>query len=246
MEAMVQIHPNQDGSFNINTSPEFSDFEDLDESSDTEEEVRPKVLVPAILKKERFKEMEAEVYPDSEYFSLSDYMKLTDQTYPRFNLDIDKMQVVKFSSELVMNLDLQLTSSRILGGEKTTIFSNDLTFNEGQKKVFKSLVLNRKGYLSEESNYFQVGDKYISEDAHATTLRNTRVILYWHSTANLSDIQVKRILTLGLTFLIGEISRAELIVEIQKELPNGKFDLDLKYEKNRFVFISIKEPIFTF
>lgn len=164
---------------------------------------------------------------------------------PRFNLHVDKTNVVKFTSELLIGLDLTVCSNSIIGtSNKKTEFGENLSYNQSAKDLFKRLVLNKKGYLENESNYFYVDDKYVSENHKVVTLKNTRVLLYW-SGIELNSLEIKRILTVGLNFLIGNMSYAELYYFVSTIIPKGTFEVEINYKANAFVLIIIEERIFS-
>lgn len=162
---------------------------------------------------------------------------------PRFNLNVESMRMVKYTSELFESLDLNIISNHILG-EKITLFSENLSYNERAKRKFKHLVIHRKGYLENISNYFFVDRKYVSDDSYVVTLRNTRVLLYWRG-FDLEEHNVKRILTLGFCFLTGNLSTAELYYYISILFPKGSFEVNIKYKSNTFVLITIEKPLFS-
>lgn len=161
---------------------------------------------------------------------------------PRFNLDVASMSVVKFRTDLLKNLSLQLRGNFLLG-QKDKSFSEELLNDSGQQSQFREYVMKHGGYLVNESNYFQIDPKRLSEMSKATMLINSRVLLFWRG-ITLGELAVKKILTAGLGFLVGSISYAELLVIVQSHVPKGTFEVSVKYQTNAYVLIGIEAPVF--
>jgi len=158
-------------------------------------------------------------------------------------LNVNAKRIVEKIDELVLGLDLKLHTKGAF--KKVHSFDTRLFHDEKIKKKFHNLIFNREGMLNEEGNYFWVDSEHLSDQGKACTLRNTRVILYWRD-LELSDYIVKRILTLGLDFLIMEYTKEELIAKILDCLPNGVFEVNVKREMKTFVLISIEKPLLEF
>lgn len=107
------------------------------------------------------------------------------------------------------------------------------------------ILLKDKGYLNDEENYISVDSKFLSEYTQSITLRNSRVILYWRN-LDLKYNDAQRIISLGLGYLIGAISKPELLYEIKETIINESFDvsISINHKKNAFVLIGLEGPIF--
>lgn len=169
---------------------------------------------------------------------------LRNEILPGFNINVETIDVVKFSSELLQNLNLLLNyRTKVYIVRNTYKFDETLSYNENQKKKFKRLVTEQDGYLENESNYFTVKKEFLSRNTKTVTLRNSRVILFWRK-LELKDNEVKRILSLGLSFLIGSITLAELYFYVRRIVPKGIYEVSIRYKKNSYVLIGIEKPIF--
>lgn len=164
---------------------------------------------------------------------------------PGFNLDIDKMDVVKYSEQLLGNLDLMITYRNMLGMFTEKVFDEAIASNPRLKKSFRRKILHGDGYLTDQSNYFDVDSKFLDEYSKMSTFRNSRVLLIWRG-VDLKSSQIKRILTLGLGFLIEAISKAELIFAVKQILPLGDFNVKVMYVRKSYVFIGIEGQVFSF
>lgn len=164
---------------------------------------------------------------------------------PEFNFKIEDMNIVKFTVELLTNLDMTTVSKSFINNRQITNFDDAVGFDEAEKNKFRNVVLYKDGYLLEESNYFRLNKDILTQGSDACTLRNQRVILYWRG-IQLKDKHIRRILTMGLSLLIGAISEAELYTEVYKIIPRGTFEVFLRHSKKTFVLIRIEEPIFSF
>lgn len=175
------------------------------------------------------------------------YLNILSNIYnPDNNLDLDKIKVVKFSSELLMNLDLQFNAKgKLFKKRNNLLFDKDVGYNSDEKERLNRVLITDKGYLNNEENYINVDPKFLTEFTKSITLRNSRVILYWRNL----DIDFKtaqRILSLGLGYIIGAITKAELIYEIREAIVNETFDVSISidYKKNTYVLIGLEGPIF--
>jgi hypothetical protein len=166
-------------------------------------------------------------------------------TSPSLLTDVKRLDVVKFSSELLLNLDLSLKYNDRLFKGKTIRFSETLSYDNDVKLKARVIALDKNGYLFEDSNYFEVEKIHLDEYTNLTTLRNSRVLLYWRE-VEISEFVVKRLLTLGLWFLINIITKAELIFYIQQAINNNSYNISIKYVENTYVIIGIEGPIFSY
>lgn len=174
--------------------------------------------------------------------SISDELEFVKIALPRLQLNIDKIQLVNFSSDLVYGLNLTIKQRSIIGS-KLVIFNSDVTYNEDEGLKFRRSIVEKKGYLESDENYFNLKEDLVTKGTKVVTLINTRVILFWRD-VDLSELTVKRILSLGLLFLIKKMSYAELFFEINRLLPNGRYNVSIKSVDNSYVLIGIELPIF--
>lgn len=142
-----------------------------------------------------------------------------------------------------MNLDLTLRYSDYIIFDKERKFDESITYIEEESNEFRKLLLYNDAYLSNDDNYVKVGDKYLPRFTEAMTLRNTKVILYWRGII-LTEIKCKKILSLGLAFLLDFISEAQLLFDIKLIIPNGLYEIKIRKESKTYVFIGIEEPVF--
>lgn len=167
-------------------------------------------------------------------------------SYPQFELDVDRLKIVKYSEEFLLNLNLSLTYKNVLMITSFKEFDETLSYSSEAKEKAKQLILNRGAYFHEDSNYFDVIDeKHISKGTNISMLRNSRVTLFWRN-VELSDSQKKRILSLGLSYMIGIISYAELYYCIQRTLQNGSYNISVRTVPKTFVLIGVEREIFSF
>lgn len=241
MEAMVRSFPNQDiSNFSCCEQHEEVEYDDLDLEST---HLRNTESVPIFIRKRRIKDKEKEISLKKDLLDFD--VTIEDKGIPRFNFDTERMEVVKFSSDLLLNLDLKIFYKIFGTYKKIENFEDSITYDKELGNKFRSLVLRKKGFLEEESNYLKVSENFIREESNVTTLRNSRVILFWRG-LYLKDIDIKRILTLGLSYLIGVISKAELINEISFIIPKGAYEVSFNHKENCFMIIGIEAPIFNY
>jgi hypothetical protein len=162
---------------------------------------------------------------------------------PEQRINLDDVKLVKFSSDLVTNLDLNLKIGHILGISSLVKFDETISYSEKQGTRFKHFVVKKHGYLINEDNYIKVNEKYMSSNSKATTLRNLRVVLFWRG-FDLDDISCKRIITLGLVYLLENMSKTELQVAIRKVIPAGIFEVSVERKLKTWVLIGVEVPIF--
>lgn len=167
-------------------------------------------------------------------------------SYPQFELNVDRLKIVKYSEEFLLNLNLSLTYKNVLMVTSFKEFDETLSYSSEAKEKAKQLILNRGAYFHEDSNYFDVMDeKHISKGTSISMLRNSRVTLFWRN-VELSDNQKKRILSLGLSYMIGIISYAELYYCIQRTLQKGSYNISVRTVPKTFVLIGVEREIFSF
>lgn len=164
---------------------------------------------------------------------------------PGFQLNGEKLKIVKFTSDLLINLDLMVKFDFLKVVPSFYNFDETLSYDQSKREVFRKIVLNKGGYLLEDSNFFEVDQSRLSPETKLTTIRNSRVSLFWRG-VELTEVNVKRILTLGLAFLLGIISQAELVLEIKQEIKNDNYLISIKIEKNTYVRIGIETPVFSY
>lgn len=166
--------------------------------------------------------------------------------FPEFILDLEQVKVAKFGTELLRNLNLDLEYERKFLKDIVHIeFDDSISYVTEEKFKFSKLVLDKPSVLADESNYFIVRDNNISPGTEVMCLVNVRCFLATRD-ISLSEFTKKRILTLGLNFLLEGASQAELLFEIQKLVPSGLFDIKITFEPLTYVLIVIEKPIFSF
>lgn len=185
---------------------------------------------------------------ESEEINLLDLSRFTFQNnkypnLPEFNLKFEDRDVVEFSSQLLLNLDLTVNIDGLLR-DRSVKFDQKISYATKEANRFKNLIYNKNGYLNEESNFFELDKKDLIENSNSVILRNSRIVLFWRG-LNLSNIDVKKIISLGLTFMLDLISEAELYYKIRSIIPKGIYEISVKHERNSYVIIGIEEPIFS-
>lgn len=220
-----------------------SDFDldiDLDLDSDN---ILPEQTsnVPAIINRIR----ELNIFEESEIDeeSIVDIINsLSKSELPRFELNVDNKKVVKFSTDLVYGLDLELSYKKLIG-RTTLTFDENVTYDKDESSKFRNLITIKDGYLSKDENFFEVDSSKLSKNTKVTTLVNTRVILFWRN-VRLEDTVKKRIISLGLLYLMRKISKAELLFYIREILPSGSLEVTIRYKVNTYVLIGVESPLF--
>lgn len=222
-------------------SSNFYELDDID--PDSESIMYEFNFVPDIIKRKRLLSFDssAQVNLDKDQI----FTELQNDKFKQANyLDVENKQAVRFSSDLVNNLKLVVNYKEFLL-KKSKQFDETITYVQEESSLFRNLVLKKKGYLSDKSDFNVVDSSMLTQNTKTITLSNTRVILFWRS-IELKEYIIQRILTLGLLFLIGNISIAELIFYIKLELPEGNFEVKILQQKNNYVVIGIEKPIFSF
>lgn len=164
---------------------------------------------------------------------------------PKFQLNGEKLEIVKFSSDLLLNLDLTFKFDHLKVIPSIYIFDETLSYDNRIREKLKNIIIHKGGYLLEDSNFFSVEKYQLSDYTNLTTLRNSRVSLFWRG-VELTEVNIKRILSMGLAFLLGVISQAELVFEIKQEIKNDNYSINIKFEKNRYIRIGIEAPVFSY
>jgi hypothetical protein len=239
---VLSIHPHS------NTfSDDFSGGSDED-SSDSEDETKFKIRVrePAIIKdfvKTSSSNHQVDVDNKNKFFEkFSSGIDL--DGIPKFSLELDRMEVVKFSSDLLYDINLEIKVPKLFG-DRSIVFDKSVTYDSQKGKRFRSTIIEKRGYLDEESNFFNIDREIAGKDANVILLKNSRVILYYRD-VDLSIRARKRILTLGMLFLVNQMSKAELLVYIRQELDSGAYEISINNKPNCWVLIGIETPIFTY
>lgn len=199
-------------------------------------------LVPAFIANKRQIEGSIELRLDNDVGIKHDMLSFSDDI-PRLNLNINTMNTLTMVTDLLKGIDLKM---KVNSGLFSSIinYGNEIVYNDENAAGFTKHVLKRKGYLIEESNYFNVNTDKLSYETNVLALVNTRVILFWKD-IRLNDIVKKRIITLGLAFLINKISLAELYFFIREALPPLSCEVSVSYKKNTYVLIGVEGPIFS-
>lgn len=231
---MIQmLHPNQ------------TNFEEIVDESENPNLPRSKVF--DLVKKKRIRENE-EMIAKRERVNdlLSKNFKLKENFGLKLDLDLEGKKMAEFVDELVLGLDLTIQSSgkmRFL--TKTCRFAQNIAYDTKSGNAFRNEIISNKGYLYNEKNYFFVDDKYTTNGSNVVTLINSRVILFWRG-VDLDETAVKRILTLGLSYLIKTLTYAELYFNISEIIPNGDFDVSIRSKDNTFVLIGVERHPFLY
>lgn len=165
--------------------------------------------------------------------------------FPGIELNMEKLDVVKFTSDLLLNINLDLTFKNVLQITEVKKFDQTLSYDQDSKNLAKKLIVSRGAFFDYDQNYFDVPNKYITKNTKVRTLRNSRVVLFWRN-VELSEYQKKRILTLGLSHLLNVISYAELYYCIQKALPRGQYLITIRPVPNSYVLIGVEREVFSF
>jgi hypothetical protein len=239
---VLSIHPHSN-----TLSDEINGGSD-DSSSDSEDETRNKVKVrePVLRKNiEKSSSSSHQADVDNEYKFLEKFSSEIDlDGIPKFSLKLDRMEVVKFSSDLLYDINLEIKVPKLFG-DKSLEFDPSVTYDPNKGKRFRNTIIEKRGYLDEESNFFNMDRELAGKDANVILLKNSRVILYYRD-VDLSTRVKKRILTLGMLFLVNQMSRAELLVYIRRELGSGVYEISINNKPNCWVLIGIEAPIFTY
>jgi hypothetical protein len=179
---------------------------------------------------------------DNDVGNLKDILSFKDDI-PRLNLNINSMNTLIMIKDLIKDVDLTMKVNSGLFGSIVN-YSEEIIYNDELAAGFTKHVLNKKGYLIEESNYFDVDKKNLSYGTNVFVLINTRVLLFWRD-VNLDETMKKRIITLGFALLINKISLAELYFFIKEALPPITCEVSVSYKKNTYVLIGVEGPVFS-
>lgn len=171
-----------------------------------------------------------------------------------FYLDINKLDPeklllfedlkrVKVKEGLLEGLDLTLTYKGALKVTNKYKFDYDFVTEEEEFKKFRKFLLNKGGYLDNEGNYFDLDSGMLSDGTEANVMTNLRVTVFTRD-FNLSNLQLKRVQSLGFGFLLEAISESELVFWINN-IVKGNFDLTIVHAKLQHVRIGFEKPLFT-
>lgn len=175
---------------------------------------------------------------NGEYVNLISSVSLDSE----LRFDLENIQVARFLVDLIANLDLTVSFSGLFGQESIVKFDETLVSSLEQKKRLRNLVINKGGYLENEKNYFVLDKQYLTKYTSLVMTRNFRVFVFWRR-VEIEYVSIQRIITLGFSFLIGAITRAELVFYVKENLPKGIFEVSVVYEKRKFVRIGVEPPI---
>jgi hypothetical protein len=154
--------------------------------------------------------------------------------------DYDNMKVIKFVSDFLQSLDLELKYKRLFR-EQTISFDETLGYDKVVIDKFKKLVLEKDAYFTSNVNFLPIDSVY-----SAVSLRNARVTLCWRD-IYLNDSDIKRILTLGIAYLSNFITKAEMLFHIRRITSQlGLFELGISERKSTYLVIRIRSPVFTY
>lgn len=181
---------------------------------------------------------------DLDFNRLQNGLRIIDLNYPGFNFKLDDVRLVQFKEDLFFKVDLKVNFGLYFKQDKT-YSKSELLMDNKLLRQFSNNVVYRKGYLTDEGNYFNVNPDVLKQEGHLTVLRNSRVFLYWRDVL-LKDTDIKRIISLGFLFLLGSIDEARLYERIYKILSSGTFIVNISYQTNRYVSISIEPELFKF
>lgn len=207
--------------------------------------IKDEVYVPAfILKKRKYFKGEIEVLLNENFDEQFLFNKI--KRSQGINLNVQSMEKVIAVSDLVKNLDLKVEFLIPLNTIFDENFENDITYNFIEKERFRKYIMNYRGRLKQAKNYVKLNDEFSAKYYETVILSNSRVLLQWKG-VNLSSVCQERILSLGLLYLIDAITKAELVYNISLELPkNVQLEILTRKEQNRYVLISISDPVFSF
>jgi hypothetical protein len=214
---------------------------------DSENENIPTITVNSLVKINNIRRNE-EIIANKEAVNglLSKNFKNNENLKLELDLDLDRKKVVKFAEELVLGLDLTIQRSSKVGFlTKTKKFAHDITYNVERGNSFRNEIISNKGYLSNEKNYFSVSDKYTTKNTSVVTLTNSRVILFWRG-VKLDEEAIKKIITLGLGYLIKTLTYAELYHNIYQIIPDGDFNVSIRSKDNTYVLIGVEKHPFLY
>lgn len=158
----------------------------------------------------------------------SNLKSISPESYPDFN----NVKVVRFKSDLLLNLDLSFKRNfNIFQNRQIVVFDQSLGYNSIDKENLNKILLKEKGCLLEESNFEIINPILLDYLTEGLSLRNQRVVFIWRD-IYVSYDTAKRVLSLGLGCLIGAISKAELIFEIRQVIQNDTFDIAIEIQHN--------------
>lgn len=184
------------------------------------------------------------LFKDNDKAVLYDYEKFTKRLgdFTRFVAGLDKTQAFLTKKDYIKDIKLVLCHRSLGAFSKYISFDENFLYDIDESEKFRNLVMEKKAYLHDDSNFFDIPDALMSNSRRATGMKEARVILFWRN-CNLSEMKRKWILTLGFLFLTDQISQAELVTSIDKVLPKGTFEVNIRSEPNNYVRIGIEPPI---
>lgn len=166
--------------------------------------------------------------------------------FPEFLLDIRNLGLIRSNYDLISNLDLTVKYTKLVILDQTFSFDESLANDPIARLKFRDYVLNMKGYLEHDSNYFEKESPIKTKDMSIYCLKNLRVTLFW-SNISLNEFQQKRIITLGFALLKEDIYEAEFILKVNEIVDAiGIFDVYFTYIPRQFVRVGVQAPLFTF
>jgi hypothetical protein len=224
--------------------PNLTNLEDIDDDSENPNLPKDKNL--SLVKMKRIREKEEMIAKKEVNTLLSKNFKFKENFGLKLNLDLEGKKMAEFVDELVLGLDLTIQSSgKVRFLTKTSKFAHNIAYDTKSGNAFRNEIISNKGYLYSDKNYFFVDDKYTTDGSKVVTLINSRVILFWRG-VDLEKTAIKRILTLGLSYLIKKLTYAELYFNISEIIPNGDFDVSIRSKDNTFVLIGVERHPFLY
>lgn len=165
---------------------------------------------------------------------------------PGYDFDFTNYKVAKFSSDLLMNLDLTLTKYGTLFGKgKKVVVDDSITYNIDEKQRFRNMILKENYYFSSSSNIRYIPRDILDEYTQAICLRNSRVTLSWRNVDILMIDQLK-IVTFSIALLVGSINEAEFLILIKDAVPYYQYKIRVSNHLRKFVHVHIENDLFTF
>lgn len=229
--------------------PEESDDES-DEESDYEEFIAEEdVYQNSIDQFQNIEEIEMKVKESSielqiKLPDLKTFLESFEFSAQALSLDLERLRAVTMTNELLIGLKLDFKSKTYFMDSLTT-FDEALCYSSNDRQEIKRIVTTKGGYLNDESNYFCVDKQNLSTGTEVVILKNSRVLLFWRD-LSLPENVVKRILSMGLLFLLRIISKAELLFNIRQILPRGDYEISINEKDKTYVLIGIEKPLFNF
>lgn len=148
-----------------------------------------------------------------------------------------------FSPDLFKDLNLTLRWKGWFRNREVKL-DESLFYDSEMRNVMESLIIQKAGYFPSESNYIFLpyGKKPLKQDDSFCMMVGTRVTLVWNGVA-ISDNKVKRILSLGFTYVLDIISKAQLIHSIALDVNCYEFQISVIGVKKQYVNIEIRSNL---